>query len=94
MTRLLTVLLLLSGPALAQDYCGPTWQMRGDLRALPWEEAPLIALTPGGDTGVEYELWVNLDSGTWTMLETDGRGRSCIIGVGSQLDPFLSRQAG
>lgn len=96
MTRLaLTALLALTtcAPAHAQDYCGPVWQMRGDLRAVPWREAPLVALTRSDTEGLALELWLNLDTQSWTLLEIDGT-RACVVGYGDGIDPYAMRGAG
>lgn len=83
------------GPAAAQDYCGPTWQIRSDLRAVPWEEAPLIALTRSDMSDrASLEVWVNLATGTWTVLEVTDEGQACVVAVGDELDPYVQRRAG
>lgn len=94
----MAALLALAGcaPAMAQDlYCGPTWRMRADLRADPWREAPLIALIPdGAPDGTEIELWLNMETESWTLLVNSGDGISCVLFVGDGLAPFLMRRAG
>ena len=84
---------LLAAPAAAQDYCGLAWQIRRDLRAVPWEEAPLVVLSRSDMGGVELELWVNLDTQSWTLLEVDGT-TACVVAYGDSLDPFAMREAG
>ena len=95
MIRAAILAALLAAPAAAQEVCGPTWQVRGDLRGLPWQEAPLIALVPDGATdGARLELWVNLDTETWTMIAVGSQGVACVITYGDGLDPFAMREAG
>lgn len=94
MIRVLALVALLTScvPAPAQDICDWRWQMREWVRAFPWEEVPL-AILPVGD-GRELEVWVNPDTGSWTLLESDGHGRACLVGSGWNLDLGAMRQAG
>lgn len=95
MTRAaLAVLLVLSSctPATAQDLCDWRWQMHEWIRAFPWEEVPLIFL-PVGD-GRELEVWVNPETGSWTLLEAGEDGRACLIWSGWDIDFGAMRQAG
>ena len=86
------LMLATCAPVTAQEYCLPVWQMRDNLRAAPWQEAPLVALSRS-DMGGSLELWINLDAHSWTLLEIED-GRACVVGYGDGIDPFLMRQAG
>lgn len=95
MIRAVILAALLAAPAAAQEVCGPTWQVRGGLRDVPWQEAPLIALSPDGAAdGARVELWVNLETETWTLIAIGTAGRACVLMYGDGLDPFAMEGAG
>jgi hypothetical protein len=72
--------LLVSGPAAAQQYnCGKREaiikQLDGD-----YQEAPIgVGIARGGGL---LEIWVNPDSGSWSLLVTVPGGATCLMSSG------------
>ena len=73
------------GPAVAQSTCGPhaSMTMRLDMR---YGEARL-----GIGRGVSnlFEMWANIETGSWTILEVFPSGMACVraVGEGWTVDP-------
>lgn len=82
MTRALAIAViaaLASGAAAAQQGCAPRNVAAMNLAQL-YGEIRQGAILPGSVRPLE--LFVNRQSGTWTLLESRAGGRLCIIGAG------------
>lgn len=80
MTRLLIALALVgvSSAASAEHNCAPRDSALKQLSE-KWGETRRTVML---GRGMVYETYASDDSGTWTVLATDARGRSCIIASG------------
>lgn len=76
--------LLFTGEAAAQR-CGPADELGKQLRARYGEEVIRTEVDPSGQRVMQ--LWVNIETRTWTMVLSTIRPRmSCIIGAGRDYD--------
>jgi hypothetical protein len=73
--------LLFGAAAHAQeDICGPTETVHEALAERFGEQRIWHGLTGSGSI---IEIWANVDTGTWTALQTYSRGESCVREDGS-----------
>ena len=86
--RVLWVVLALAAPGAASaETCAPRQVMVAALTG-KYAEGRIIAGLTGAGTVVE--MWANLDSGSWSLIETRPDGLSCIKGAGSAAALLLS----
>ena len=81
MARLVSVVLciLIGFPALAQaPQCGP----RADLVTGMSEKYGEAAVFRGLNTHGIFEVWLNKETGTWTVISTDIHGKTCVLTFG------------
>ncbi len=74
-----SALLLLAQPANAQQVCAPREKAALHIEEKFDEQVVGRGLTPNGKAMVE--LFVS-ESGSWTVLVSDPRGRSCVVAIG------------
>lgn len=65
-------------PAYAQVACGPTEGVH-DILTEEYGEAPVATKVEGG---IQYEFWVNEDTGTFSVLGYPEDGVACLIDGG------------
>ena len=82
MTKLITlfILSLLATPALSEDRCGNTIAMIEKLHSAYEEYAVVEGLY--NDSGTLFSMFVNIETGTWSLLESYTDGTSCFVLVG------------
>lgn len=72
--------------ASAQLVCLRTQEMRELLRS-PYEYGETLIATALKSNGLVLEIWVNLQTQRFTIVETQARGVTCIVAVGSAFEP-------
>lgn len=62
--------------------CGPRLDILKELASADWQEFPVwVGVDP--DSKTNYSLFVNKTTGTWTMLEFNGKV-ACAVGFGTR----------
>jgi hypothetical protein len=81
MSRALAVLAMMAAPAMAQMPCAPTAEMHAGLRAEKYHEEP-IALGAVSGNEATMQVFVNVQTRTWTIVIDGANGMSCIVVAG------------
>lgn len=74
----------------SEPQCGPTEKIVKILRT-DFSELPILkAMT---DDEKMMTLWYNKEESSYTILESERRGVSCIISTGKNLKPYIAEQS-